>query len=111
MQIAFDHKLYDQILYSLWGSIAEVVFEFSTNIITKVINEIVQAQEYVRIAMFQIHHEKVFEALMGKAKQGTKIEILTLPYDSINDDVRNKLRKGLRLSRHKGLQSILISGT
>ena len=90
--------------YTLYGvQLAEVVFEFSTNIITKVINEIVQAQEYVRIAMFQIHHEKVFEALMGKAKQGTKIEILTLPYDSINDDVRNEVEERFEALKAQGV--------
>ena len=49
--------------------------------------------------MFQIHNKDVFKILTDKAKQGLRIEILTLPYDSINDDIRSEV-----VSRFKGLE-------
>jgi phosphatidylserine/phosphatidylglycerophosphate/cardiolipin synthase-like enzyme len=41
--------------------------------------------------MFQIHNKDVFKILSEKAKQGLRIEVLTLPYDSINDDIRSEV--------------------
>jgi len=51
--------------------------------------------------MFQIHNEHVFEALMAKAKQA-KIEILTLPYDSINDDVKKEVEQRFEALKVQG---------
>lgn len=66
-------------------------FEFSTTVVDKVIQELEEASEYIRIAVFQIHDEKIFTALQEKLSQGVLVEIITLPYDSINDDVREKV--------------------
>lgn len=75
------------------SSLTEIEFELSTNIIKKVVSEIKLAKEYIRIAMFQIHNEEVFSTLLALAKKGIRIEILTLPYESINDDVRKEVEK------------------
>lgn len=59
--------------------------------ISTIIEELRQAEEYIRIAMFQIHREDVFNVLLDKIKHGIKVEILTLPYDSINEEIRSRV--------------------
>ena len=61
----------------------ETVFDFSANVVPLIMKEIASAEEYVRIAMFQIHREDVFNTLAKLLADGVKVEILTLPYDSI----------------------------
>lgn len=85
------------------SNLPEVVFEFSAEIIPKIISEITLAQKFVRIAMFQIHNHEVFSALSQKAKKGIKIEILTLPYDSIDDDVRSEVEQDFEELRKQGV--------
>jgi phosphatidylserine/phosphatidylglycerophosphate/cardiolipin synthase-like enzyme len=63
-------------------------FEFSTNVITKIISELQDADEYIRIAVFQIHNREVFNVLNNKLNEGVWVEIITLPYDSINEDIQ-----------------------
>ena len=46
--------------------------------------------------MFQIHHEDVFKVLSDKIKQGLSVEIFTLPYDSINKDIRQQVKSKFR---------------
>jgi phosphatidylserine/phosphatidylglycerophosphate/cardiolipin synthase-like enzyme len=65
----------------------------------EIIKEIERAEKFVKIAMFQIHNKDVFKILSDKAKQGLRIEVLTLPYDSINDDIRSEV-----ISRFKELE-------
>ena len=77
----------------------DLIFDFSTEVIPLIIKEIELAEKYIRIAMFQIHHEDVFNVLSNKINQGLKVEILTLPYDSINEDVRQQVE-----SRFRGLE-------
>lgn len=46
--------------------------------------------------MFQIHHEDIFNALHNKVRQGLRVEIFTLPYDSINEDIRSQVESKFR---------------
>ncbi len=63
-------------------------FEFSPNVITKIISELQDAEEYIRIAVFQIHNREIFNVLNNKLGEGVRVEIITLPYDSINEDIQ-----------------------
>ena len=76
--------------------LSDLIFNFSTEVIPLIIKEMDLAEEYIRIAMFQIHHEDVFDVLSNKINQGLKVEILTLPYDSINEDVRQQVESRFR---------------
>jgi len=69
----------------------ETFFDFSTEVIPEIIKEMEKAERFIRIAMFQIHNDDVFKILSDKIKQGHRVEILTLPYDSINDDIRSEV--------------------
>lgn len=69
----------------------QIYFEFSDRVIPTVISEISGALKYIRIAIFQLHQKDVFQILNTKLKEGVKVEILTLPYDSINSDVQQKV--------------------
>ena len=71
-------------------------FEFSRNVIPRTIDELAEAEQYIRIAIFQFHHYGVFEVLKRKLSQGLKVEILTLPYDSINEDIRQQVTQQFR---------------
>jgi len=68
-------------------------FDFNKNIIPKIIEEIRKAEEYIRIAIFQLHSEEVFDILNKKLSEKVKVEVITLPYDSINEDVRIEVEK------------------
>jgi phosphatidylserine/phosphatidylglycerophosphate/cardiolipin synthase-like enzyme len=76
-------------------------FNFGTEVIPLIIKEIDIAEKYIRIAIFQMHREDLFSALAKKIADGIKVEILTLPYDSINDVVRPEVEK-----RFKELENI-----
>ncbi len=64
------------------------IFEFSPDVINKIISELYEAEEFIRIAVFQIHNRDVFKVLNDKLNEGVRVEILTLPYDSINEDIQ-----------------------
>jgi phosphatidylserine/phosphatidylglycerophosphate/cardiolipin synthase-like enzyme len=66
----------------------DAIFEFSTNAVPLIIKEIASAKKYVRIAMFQIHREEIFNTLNDLLANNVRIEILTLPYDSVNKDIK-----------------------
>lgn len=66
-------------------------FELSTNVISRVINELGRAEKFIRIAMFQIHNEDVFKTISKKLEEGVDVEVFTLPYDSINDNVQTEV--------------------
>jgi hypothetical protein len=68
-----------------------IVFDFSKGVIPAIIKEIGLAERYIRISIFQMHNEALFKALSEKLRHGLSVEILTLPYDSINDDVRKQV--------------------
>ena len=77
-------------------------FEFSTDVVDKVIQELRHARQFIRIAVFQIHDEKVFSALDEKLEEGVRVEIFTLPYDSINDNVRQQVTESFRVLERSG---------
>jgi hypothetical protein len=68
-----------------------IIFDFSKEVIPAIIKEIGLAEKYIRISIFQMHNEALFKALSERLKQGLSVEILTLPYDSIKDDVRQEV--------------------
>ena len=62
------------------------------NVPELVLNELNDAREYIRIAVFQIHNYEILKTLIKKAKNGVKIELFTLPLDSIHDEtIRNQI--------------------
>lgn len=79
-----------------WMIPVEPVFEFSTDAVPLIIKEITSAKKYVRIAMFQIHREEVFNTLTDLLANNVQVEVLTLPYDSINDDLRPQVEGRIR---------------
>ena len=68
-----------------------VTFEFSKKIVPRVIEEISKAKEFIKIAVFQIHHKSLFDKLLDKLEKGIDVEIFTLPYDSINENVKDEV--------------------
>lgn len=66
-------------------------FEFSNTVLTNVLNELNEAEEFIKIAVFQIHLDSLFDLLETKIREGIKVEILTLPHDSINDSLRDEV--------------------
>ena len=66
-------------------------FIFNKKIIDKVINEISRAEKFIKIAVFQIHHRRLFDTLTQKLDNGVDVEIFTLPYDSINESAKNEV--------------------
>lgn len=66
-------------------------FEFSMDVIPCVIKELRKAEKYIRIAIFQMHHQDLFDLLKEKLKNGVRVEILTLPYDAINESVQARV--------------------
>ena len=66
-------------------------FEFSDQILNSVLNELNQAKAYIKIAMFQIHLGELFDLLEKKIAEGVRVEIFTLPFDSINESLRTEV--------------------
>ncbi len=77
-------------------------FTFSTDVVDQVIKEIDKANKYVRIAVFQIHRISVFDAIKRALNRHVKVEILTLPFDSINADIRSRVSSSLEEVRALG---------
>ena len=67
------------------------IFELSTNVIPRVIEEFSKAEQYIRIAIFQLHNEGIFNLLNEKLSEGIDVEIITLPYDSIHEVVKDEV--------------------
>ncbi|MBD3342979.1 MAG: hypothetical protein GF353_28035 [Candidatus Lokiarchaeota archaeon] len=64
-------------------------FRFNNSVVSDVLEEIKKAEEFIKIAIFQIHLEELFNILEEKrVNEGVEIDIFTLPFDSINDSVR-----------------------
>ena len=70
-----------------------IYFEYNTSVVDKVIEELQNAEEYIRIAMFQIHRSDVFELLEKKLKEGVKIEVFTLPPETVKKKIEKIVRK------------------
>ncbi len=80
-------------------------FEFGIDIIDRIISELDDADEFVRIAIFQLHNQDIFAVLNDKLQAGVAVEIFTLPYDSINENIRSEVTKqfhGPRLFKVSG---------
>jgi phosphatidylserine/phosphatidylglycerophosphate/cardiolipin synthase-like enzyme len=79
-------------------------FEFSNTVVSKVLAELEKAEKFIKIAVFQIHLEQLFDLIERKVANGVKIDIFTLPYDSINDsvsaDVISRLKRLSNLGVH-----------
>ena len=82
-------------------------FEFGTGIIDKVLGELDKAKKYIRIVVFQIHIEEIINKLKEKVKKGVSVEIITLPYESIQENVREQVTKNLKeLEKMGGIISL-----
>jgi phosphatidylserine/phosphatidylglycerophosphate/cardiolipin synthase-like enzyme len=77
-------------------------FNFDTRIIDKVAKEIKEAEKYVRIAIFQIHNGSIYDALDYALQKKVVVEVFTLPYDSINADIRDKVENRIEGIRRNG---------
>jgi phosphatidylserine/phosphatidylglycerophosphate/cardiolipin synthase-like enzyme len=60
-------------------------------VIDKVTEELLEAEEFIRIAIFQLHNKQIFDVLNEKLREGVSVKIFTLPEDSINADVREEV--------------------
>lgn len=78
-----------------------ISFDFSSDVIPIIIKEIQSAQVYIRIAIFQLHNKEVISALNEKLPK-VKVEIFTLPYDSINPEIREEIETELRQLQQNG---------
>lgn len=78
------------------------VFEFKENIVQLIIDELKEAENFINIAVFQIHNKEIFNTLENKLNNGVKVDIFTLPYDSINDDIRNDVIPLFENLKNKG---------
>jgi phosphatidylserine/phosphatidylglycerophosphate/cardiolipin synthase-like enzyme len=78
------------------------IFEFSTNVVDNVLQELQKAKEFIYIAVFQIHKKELFELLEKKLNEGVEVAIFTLPYDSINADVRQTVSELYEKVKNKG---------
>jgi hypothetical protein len=76
-------------------------FDFSSDVIPQILKEINSAEIYIRIAIFQLHNELIIKALNDKLPK-VRVEIFTLPYDSINRDIRPLVEPKLRELEKKG---------
>ena len=79
-------------------------FEFSNNVIPKVLDEIRRANKFIKIAVFQIHLKDLFDLLEQKANEGVEVDILTLPFDSINEDIRETVEARLKRLSETGVK-------
>ncbi|MBZ9571957.1 phosphatidylserine/phosphatidylglycerophosphate/cardiolipin synthase family protein [Patescibacteria group bacterium] len=77
-------------------------FDFSKSVIQEVIDEFDRAEKYIKIAMFQIHNDLVIDKLFKKIKEGLIVEIITLPYDSIHENVREHVTERLEKLKSRG---------
>ena len=77
-------------------------FEFSTEVVDQVIQELKEAREFIRIAVFQMHDPSVFSTLKDKLSEGVRVEIFTLPYDSINENIRQQVTESFQMLDHSG---------
>jgi phosphatidylserine/phosphatidylglycerophosphate/cardiolipin synthase-like enzyme len=82
-------------------------FELSIDVIPKIVKELKKAKKFIRIAIFQLHNENIFSVLSDKLQEGVTVEIFTLPYDSINEDVKNEVTARFESLKRKGARLYL----
>jgi phosphatidylserine/phosphatidylglycerophosphate/cardiolipin synthase-like enzyme len=79
-----------------------ITFDFSINVIAQIIEEINNANSYIRIAIFQLHNIQIFEALQHKLNEGVKVEVITLPFDSLKPKIKDITEKNFQKLAEKG---------
>jgi phosphatidylserine/phosphatidylglycerophosphate/cardiolipin synthase-like enzyme len=79
-------------------------FDFGKEVLKTILEELAIADEYIRIAVFQIHNQDIFNLLSKKNREGIKIEIFTLPYNSINPEIRNRVKNQLIQLEQEGIK-------
>jgi phosphatidylserine/phosphatidylglycerophosphate/cardiolipin synthase-like enzyme len=77
-------------------------FELSIDVIPKIVKELKKAEKFIRIAIFQLHNENIFSVLSDKLQEGVTVEIFTLQYDSINEDVKDEVTARFESLKRKG---------
>lgn len=77
-------------------------FSFDKKAINRVVEGLDAAEEYIKIAVFQLHREDIFNVLMEKVSAGVDVEIITLPYDSINEAFAADVEKRFENLRKEG---------
>lgn len=77
-------------------------FTFDDTALERVAVEIASAKEFIKIAVFQIHNDEIINALNTALSRKVNIEIVTLPYDSIHQEVRESVEQKLRGLEKKG---------
>lgn len=66
-------------------------FVFGTDVIDRVAKEIENTKKAVRMAIFQIHSEQIYNALNTALRNGAKVDVITLPKDSIKQKIRTTI--------------------
>lgn len=63
-----------------------VDFSFDQDVLDKIFSILNNADKFIKIAVFQIHNKNFFEIIQEKLEKGVKVEVFTLPYDSIHEN-------------------------
>jgi len=71
-------------------------FEFSNDVVPRVLKELNQAEKFIKIAIFQVHLDDLFNLLERKVDYLEEIDIFTLPYESINESTRENVTTRLK---------------
>ncbi|MGP6240150.1 phospholipase D-like domain-containing protein [Cuniculiplasma sp. SKW4] len=77
-------------------------FEFNTQIMNRVAKEISEAKDFLNIAVFQIHNKSIYDAIIEALNKGVKVQIFTLPNDSINQNIRETVVERIEKVRKHG---------
>ena len=77
-------------------------FTFGMDIIDRIIREIKEAEKYVTIAVFQIHNDNIYDSLEEALNRNIKVMVFTLPYDSINRDIRDRVTNRIEKLKNNG---------
>ncbi len=77
-------------------------FTFDMDVIKNVVEEIKKAKIYIKIAIFQIHNYDIYDSLEFALKNNVDVEIFTLPFDSINENIRNKVKSRIEKIKSYG---------
>lgn len=77
-------------------------FEFGVEVTDRIIEELKEAEKYIHIAIFQLHNEKIFQILYEKLEKGVGVVVLTLPYDSIKEEIQEAVIARFEKLKEKG---------
>ncbi len=81
-----------------------IIFEFSNNVIDSIIKELRDAEKFIYIGLFQIHNASIFDTLQNKLNEGVRVRILTLPLDSVNEDIRERVSQDFGKLQQNGAE-------